>query len=135
MSDVLASALRPVFERHGIALAVLFGSAARGTAHDGSDLDIGVEHRDGRRLTLIQLGRLLDDLAALSSADFDVVDLRSADCLVRFEIARDGRVLHEDASGRWTSFVGRTLVDHDDIAPFLPALVAGVGRAARARRS
>jgi predicted nucleotidyltransferase len=115
---------------------VAFGSRATGRARASSDLDVGVERADRRRLTLPELGAVRDELAALAAAEHgpvqvDVVDLRAADCLLRFEVARDGRLLFEDPEGRWTAFVSRTLIDHDDIAPFLPALVAGVGRAAR----
>jgi predicted nucleotidyltransferase len=77
----------------GVRLAVLFGSASRGEATRGSDLDVGV---------LLDAGR--EDAAALEVAlaratgrRVDVVRLDAAPPLLRFEIARDGRPLLE----RW----------------------------------
>lgn len=131
MIEALREASTPLLERHGIGLAVAFGSRARGTERPGSDLDVGVEHASRRRLELLQLGRLQEELSQLAGVQVDVVDLAAADCIARIEVARDGRVLFESEAGRWTDFVARALIDHDDVAGFLPALVAGVGRAAR----
>lgn len=39
------SALTPVFDRYGISRAVLFGSVAKGTATQKSDLDILVDSK------------------------------------------------------------------------------------------
>lgn len=120
-----------VLHGHGIELLVVFGSRARGTAAASSDLDVAVLREDGRRLTLLEIGGLAADLARLAGHDVDVVDLRAADTLVRFEIAKDGKVLHEGRPGAWTAVVAQTLIEHDEIAHWLPALIAGVGRAAR----
>ena len=119
--------LRP----HGIGLLVLFGSRARGQEHEQSDLDLGVQRIDGHGMSLGALGLLQAELSEWSGLESQVVDLARADALLRFEIVSDGRPLHEEAPGTWTHFVARTLIDHDDIAPFIAACVAGVGRAAR----
>src|SRR5204863_7940108 len=117
-----------------IGLLVLFGSRARGDARPASDLDLGVERVDGRGMSLREIGLLRDALARLpgiGTTEVDVVDLAAADALLRFEVARQGRLLHEARPGLYRELVGRTLVEHDDIAPFLPLLIAGVGRIAR----
>lgn len=44
MAD-LAAALTPVFKRYGISRAVVFGSVAKGTATNKSDLDLLVDSR------------------------------------------------------------------------------------------
>jgi len=45
-----------------VAYALLFGSAARGAAHSGSDLDIGLGLKRGLRLGVLELGELVSRL-------------------------------------------------------------------------
>jgi predicted nucleotidyltransferase len=115
--------------RHAVGTALVFGSRARGTARPDSDLDVAVLRADGRPLTQRELGALKRDLEEASPVPVDVVDLRAADALVRFEVFRDGFVVLRDSDDLLRELLTRTLIEHDDIAPFLPALVAGVGRA------
>lgn len=105
-----------MLSRHGIGLAVLFGSRARTDAHERSDVDLGVLRVDGRSPSLRALGLLRHDLTAHVAVRLGLVDLATADALVRFEIARDGVVVYADHEERRKSFVARTLVDHDDVA-------------------
>jgi predicted nucleotidyltransferase len=125
------ASLGTLLHRHEVGLLVLFGSRARGTERADSDLDLGVLRSDDRAMSLGELGRLQSDLGCWSGHDTDVVDLARADALLRFEMVSDGRPLYEAEPGSWTGFVARTLIDHDDIAPFVAACVAGVGKAAR----
>jgi len=97
-----------------VRMAVLFGSTARGKATPKSDLDVGV---------------LLDDDAPKSTWDIelalagalrppvDLIDLRSAPPLLRFEISREGRVLFEREEGLWPGFKARAMLDWWDWAP------------------
>lgn len=107
--DALADALR--HEPH-VQLAVLFGSAAAGRARPSSDLDIGVLGDED-----IVLPRLAVTLSRLTGRRVEVVSLRDAPPLLRFEIARDGRVLFERAPHLWTDFRARAMVDWWDWAP------------------
>ena len=96
----------------GVRLAVLFGSAARGDAHSSSDLDVGV------------LGLHASDLPSLTvrleraiGRPVDVIALAEAPPLLRFQIARDGRVLAERQPHLWSDFKARAMVDWWDWAP------------------
>ncbi len=107
--DALADALAT---EPGVRLAVLFGSAARGDAPSGSDLDVGV------------LGPHASDLPSLTvrleratGRPVDVIALTEAPPLLRFEIARDGRVLAERQPHLWSDFKARAMVDWWDWAP------------------
>jgi predicted nucleotidyltransferase len=124
-------ALRVLLERHEIGLLVLFGSRARGTPRPTSDTDLAVLATDERPLSFRSLGALVLDLERLAKTPVDLVDLAAADALLRFEVLRDGRILYVDDRERLVRFAARTLIDHDDVAPFLDACIAGVGRAAR----
>jgi predicted nucleotidyltransferase len=104
----LEAALR---QQSGVQLAVLFGSAATGLDRSGSDLDIGV---------LVDGDEALQLMVTLSRAvgrTVDVVMLNTASPLLRFEIARDGRVVLERAPHLWTDFRARAMVDWWDWAP------------------
>jgi predicted nucleotidyltransferase len=97
----------------GLRLAVLFGSAARGESGPGSDLDVGVLFEPGPdRSTALEVA-----LARATGRRVDVVRLDSAPPLLRFEIARDGRVLLERAPHTWADFRARAMTDWWDWAP------------------
>ena len=61
-------ALRPAFEREGVAHMVLFGSRARGDNRADSDVDLLVDVVPGRKfsmLNLIGLGHVVEDRIGL----------------------------------------------------------------------
>lgn len=99
-----------------VRLAVLFGSTARGRRTARSDVDLGVllEEDDPSQLWPI-------DAAAGTALrrTIDLVDLRRAPPLLRFEIARDGRPLLERRDGEWVRFKARAMIDWWDWAPML----------------
>ena len=114
-------ALRQVLEATpGVRLAVLFGSAARGTAADRSDLDIGVSFEGG-----VHPGPVLEvELSRVSRRRVDLIVLDEAPPLLRFEIARDGRLLVERAPHAWVDFKARAMIDWWDWAPLARMLHA-----------
>ena len=89
--------LNEVFAHHGVTLAYLYGSQARGDAGPLSDVDVGVlfdaslseEVRFQRRLALA--GELY---YALGRDDVSVVDLVEAPPLLRHRVYYDGQVLY-----------------------------------------
>jgi len=130
-AGVLAEALQ---SRPGVRLAVLFGSAARGSTAPGSDLDVGVLIDPGREdTTALEVA-----LARATGRRVDVVRLDAAPPLLRFEIARDGRVLLERKPYAWVDFRARAMTDWWDWAPtarFLHAAAVARLRAAVANGS
>ena len=113
-----------------VGLLVAFGSRVAGTAHSDSDLDLGVLRVDGRALVHRELADLLADLQGRASMRVDVVDLAAADTLLRYEVVRNHRILFALDRERWVDFAARTLIDYDDLLPFLNELIAGVARRA-----
>ena len=112
----------------GVRLAVLFGSAARGESGPNSDLDIGVLFEAGRESTAgleVALGRA-------AGRRLDLVRLDTAPPLLRFEIARDGRVLLERAPHAWADFRARAMTDWWDWAPTARLLHAAAASRLRA---
>ncbi len=96
----------------GIRLLVLFGSAARGSDRRRSDVDVGIilEEPASRAEVEIVLGRA-------AGRAIDIVDLNDAPPQLRFEIARDGRVLIERVPYAWADFRARAMIDWWDWAP------------------
>jgi uncharacterized protein len=94
-------------------LAVLFGSAAKATARSESDLDIGVLLDPGAdRSPMLRVA-----LERAAGRPVDLVWLDEAPPLLRFEIARTGRVLVERVPHGWTDFRAHAMIDWWDWAP------------------
>ena len=77
--------------KHGARNVRVFGSAARGEASDGSDLDLLVEMEPGR--SLLDLAALRNDLMDLLGREVDVVTEDSLYWLLRRKILREARPL------------------------------------------
>jgi predicted nucleotidyltransferase len=97
-----------------VELAVLFGSEARGEATKESDVDIGIKlvvpsHELLSRLEVV--------LARAAQREVQVASLDESPPLLRFEIARDGRVLVERKPHVWADFRARAMLDWWDWAP------------------
>ncbi len=107
--DTLAEALAA---ETNVRLAVLFGSEARGDAGAASDLDVAVAGPDARELPLLAL-----KLERATGRPVDLIALTTAPPLLRFQIARDGRVLVERQGYLWSDFKARAMVDWWDWAP------------------
>lgn len=122
--NALAEALS---EQPDVALAVLFGSEASDTAQPDSDLDVGV----AGPFACDRLSSLEVELSRRAGRQVDLVSLDTAPPLLRFEVARTGRVLVERAPHLWPDFKARAMVDWWDWAPYAPRFAAAA--AARLR--
>ena len=97
-----------------VELAVIFGSVARGEATRESDVDVGVK---SKRSSQELLSRLEVILGRAVQRDVQVVSLDDSPPLLRFEIARDGKVLVQRRPHAWVDFRARAMVDWWDWAP------------------
>jgi predicted nucleotidyltransferase len=98
--DLLAALRSVLDDRTDIALALLFGSNARGRGGPDSDADVAVLGRD---LDLLQLRA---DLSQAIHGDVDVVDLARATYPLTKAVLRDGVLIHQGERGaeaRWRS--------------------------------
>ena len=108
--ETLRAALEPMAS---IQLAVLFGSAAKGAARKASDLDVGVLLDPG----VERSAALCVALERATGQRVDLVWLDAAPPLLRFEIARTGRVLVERVPYGWNDFRAHAMIDWWDWAP------------------
>jgi predicted nucleotidyltransferase len=102
--------LTPLFERERVVLAYLFGSLSRGQAGQDVDLAILVEDAPAFRLR-----RAVAD--CLGTERVDLVDLRRASPVLRFEIVRSGRPLYVADEEIQERFELATLREYRDTHP------------------
>lgn len=118
----LQSDLRRYFATHGagVVAAYLFGSMAWGTAHEGSDVDVGVlftEPPDG--VLDSSAAEVEDDLDRRLGRPVQVVALNTAPVDLAIRVLRAECLLYEgDASGR-IRFEVRTRNEYFDLEPIL----------------
>jgi predicted nucleotidyltransferase len=97
-------------------LALLFGSAAQGRLRGDSDLDLAVLPADPSLPLRAELD-LQADLTRATGRDVDLVRLDRAPTLLRWEIARTGRVLVSNPPAERIRFLSAAASEHADFAP------------------
>ena len=114
--------LQSLFVQHGVVLAYLFGSQARGDASARSDVDIAVyidREREPPSIWGYAAELITDLMAALGRNDIDVVVLNDAPPLLYYRVLRDGeRLLSRDLAAT-TTREGRALSRYCDFLPQL----------------
>src|SRR4030042_2608486 len=92
--------LTPLFEDESLQLVLLFGSALTRNMHKGSDIDLAFLYDKP-----VDVVSLTNRVIRLLHCDMvDVVDLRSANPLLRFSVAQKGRPLYEKSHGVFNAF-------------------------------
>ncbi len=92
-TDEIRAILNPVFNRHNVNKAVLFGSYAKGTAEPGSDIDIFVDSG----LKGLRFYGLLEDVVNALDKDVDLLDSSQVVPLseVADEISKSGVLIYD----------------------------------------
>lgn len=90
----LAALRRVLRTEPNVETAVLFGSVARGTDHEGSDIDLLVALRNDDLAAAIQLEARLEERLGAKVQVTRFTDARGSSALLA-EVLRDGRVLVE----------------------------------------
>jgi uncharacterized protein len=91
----------------GLMAVYLFGSAASGGQHAGSDIDLAV--LGASPLDPVARFELAGNLAALLRRDVDLVDLLAASTVLRAQIVVHGRLVYEGDATRRMAFEMRVL--------------------------
>jgi len=97
--------IEEIFRKHGVVLAYLFGSRAKGLEREDSDYDIAVLFN--RNVTIIDEIKLALDIADKLKLPVEMIDitaLNKADLLFKARILREGIPIYvsdEDMRRRW----------------------------------
>ena len=73
----IQSRVMPVVKKYGIKAVFLFGSYAKGTATEDSDIDLLIDTRGTALRSLLSLGALYNDLEAVLEKKIDLITIRS----------------------------------------------------------
>ncbi|VAX27637.1 hypothetical protein MNBD_NITROSPIRAE03-1198 [hydrothermal vent metagenome] len=92
--------LSPLFNDEGINLVLLFGSAVSGKVHKQSDIDLAFLF--DKPVDILALTNKV--IRLLRTDNVDVVDLKRASPLLKFSVARNGRLLYEKSPGIFAGF-------------------------------
>ena len=81
--------LHPVFEKHGINKAILFGSVAKGTSTKNSDIDILYSYQEGTEYGMFHTVNLIDYLENLFGRKVDLMPIKYLKPSIRPYIEQD----------------------------------------------
>jgi predicted nucleotidyltransferase len=113
-----------------VAYALVFGSAARGTGHVHSDVDVAVGIRGRRRLGALEIGALVSKLESAAGRPVDLVLLDEAPPGLAYRVFRDGRVLVEHDRPALLERKTRAILEYLDFQPVEEQLARGALAAA-----
>ena len=75
--EELRNIVSPIARAHGVASVSLFGSYAKGTATEDSDIDLLIDTNGTALRSLLSLGALYNDLEAVLEKKIDLITVRS----------------------------------------------------------
>lgn len=104
--------LKQVFEKHGVALAYLFGSRAKGTAREDSDYDIAVLfEKQAGILDEVELAVDISKELGIPPERVDVVSLNNADVMLKARVLKEGVPIYAKDDGLRGEWERRTYVE------------------------
>ena len=92
--DIIKERISPICKRFGVKRAFLFGSYARGSASEKSDVDIRIEK--GRIRDLFQMSEFRLDLVDALGLEVDLLSVEPEHKLFRENLKRDEILIYED---------------------------------------
>jgi predicted nucleotidyltransferase len=113
-----------------VAYALLFGSRARESAREDSDLDIAIGSSARTRIGALELGDLVARLEHVSGRTVDLVILDEAPPALAYRIFRDGRVIVEKDHRALVARKVRAILEYLDFRPVEELAARGVLAAA-----
>lgn len=124
-------ALRDLLNRDSrIAYALVFGSTARGSAHQHSDPDVAIGLVPGVSLDRHETGTLVSELEGAAGRSVDLVFLHEAPPALAYRVFRDGVILLERDHRALADRKARAVLEYLDFQPFENIAVRGVLNAA-----
>lgn len=109
--------LKKVAEKFSLDLIVLFGSQVKGKVMKESDIDIGV-FRKNKKIDFEEMLKLYQVLGQIFGKRVDISNLTMAGPLLRYEIAKHGKVLYEKHPTSFQYFMIRAMKEYFDFEPY-----------------
>lgn len=75
--EEIKTIITPIAEKHRLKAVFLFGSYARGTANENSDIDLLIDTEDTDLDTLFKLGAFYDELSQAFGKEIDLLTVSS----------------------------------------------------------
>ncbi len=92
--ETIRTIITPIAREYGIKKIYLFGSYAKGTATEESDVDLLIE--SGNRMTFLTLSGLRQDMCESLKLPVDIVTINALDDDFRASIKDDEVMLYEE---------------------------------------
>ncbi len=92
-TDIIQKVKEFLIERINPSFIILFGSYAKGTVHQDSDIDVSF-YKEGFTISPYELFMLAQELADEIKVEVDLVNLESASTVFKAQIFADGEILY-----------------------------------------
>lgn len=99
-TEEIRDRLSPLFKEEGLELILLFGSVIKGDIHKRSDIDLAFQF--DKPIDILSLTNRV--IRLLHTDNIDVVDLKHSSPLLKYSIAKNGRLLYERSPGIFNKF-------------------------------
>lgn len=110
--------LKKLCQEYNIQLMIIFGSFIKDGFNSRSDIDLAITAGNIGLITKNRL-QILDTLADLfSHRRIDLILLNHAEPLIKYSIARAGRLIYEEKQGLFNAFRVRAVSEHNDAQKF-----------------
>ncbi|MBI5198994.1 MAG: nucleotidyltransferase domain-containing protein [Nitrospirae bacterium] len=98
--EEITNRLSLLFKEEGLEIVLLFGSFVKGGIHKRSDIDLAFQF--DKPIDILSLTNRV--IRLLHTDNIDVIDLKRSSPLLRYSIAKNGRILYEKSPGMFNEF-------------------------------
>ena len=109
--------IKKLIEEFNISLIYVFGSYAKGTNTENSDLDIGILI-NGDTSLMTRLSVLNEMVGILDREDIDLIILNEADEVLKFQVIKYGKLIYVRDLTEKVLFEARTMSEYMDMEHF-----------------
>lgn len=117
IQNTLKEHINSLVKEFNISLIYIFGSFAKGTNRDNSDIDIAflIDGDTDAYTKLDILGRIVD---ILGREDIDIVILNNVNEVLKFQVIKYGKIIYMDSLYNKVVFESRTMSRYMDMEHF-----------------